>query len=497
MKSVADRPNVKIAFRVGLFLHVLLGVSLGCADNPIADQPTDTRAEDGRFIHWVEHRIDDSGLYPNVALRGADGLEMADLDGDGAEDLVSVHEDSDHLRLSFATDDPDVWHSVTLDQGARVAGAEDPAIGDLDHDGDLDLIIACEGGTLVYFENPGGARARDPSQWIPFIPPGVEERGSWIRVYVADLDRDGDLEVIATNKSIPMPGGYGSMEVPATPVSVFQIDGDPLDAASWHEFPLSHHRVPVNSRPIDLDGDGDLEVLIGSRGEARMLIAEDPMGPMPSANVIPIEVDNPHRLIPRDIPKRLSGFEVATYDLNGDGRLDLITSETPWSLVWLEQPEEFEMPWRVHRIVSTYPDSPTAISLVDINGDGRVDIFSGGYSEDPRETEVQDPGLLHRAGGLFWFEQPTDPTQPWQRHDISRRVRGMYDVMVPRDLNGDGLIDFVGTRGNSGVFDGVIWIEQQRSKSSKPRFAGARSAESRQLAAIPGWIRALARFILL
>jgi hypothetical protein len=287
------------------------------------------------------------------------------------------------------------------------------------------------------------------------------------------------------------------MEVPATPVSVFQIDGDPLDAASWHEFPLSHHRVPVNSRPIDLDGDGDLEVLIGSRGEARMLIAEDPMGPMPSANVIPIEVDNPHRLIPRDIPKRLSGFEVATYDLNGDGRLDLITSETPWSLVWLEQPEEFEMPWRVHRIVSTYPDSPTAISLVDINGDGRVDIFSGGYSEDPRETEVQDPGLLHRAGGLFWFEQPADPTQPWQRHDISRRVRGMYDVMVPRDLNGDGLIDFVGTRGNSGVFDGVIWIEQQRSKSSKPRFAGARSAESRQLAAIPGWIRALARFILL
>lgn len=89
-----------------------------------------TRAQDGRFIHWVEHRIDDSGLDPTVSLRGADGLEMADFDDDGFPDLVSVHEDSDPLRLSFGSDDADTWLSVTLDYGERVAGVEDPAIGD-------------------------------------------------------------------------------------------------------------------------------------------------------------------------------------------------------------------------------------------------------------------------------------------------------------------------------------------------------------------------------
>lgn len=214
------------------------------------------------------------------------------------------------------------------------------AIGDLDRDGDPDLVIACEGGTLVYYENPGGAAARDVTQRIPFVPTGVTERGSWIRVYVADLDRDGDLEVVATNKSIPMPGGYGSINVGPTPVSLFRVDGDPLAQASWRE-----HRVPGNSRPIDLDQDGNLEILIGSRGEARMLIAVNPMADSAASQIIPIEIANPNRLIPDDIPKRLSGSHVALHDLSGDGRLDIMTSETPWSLVWLEQPAHFEEPW--------------------------------------------------------------------------------------------------------------------------------------------------------
>lgn len=62
----------------------------------------------------------------------------------------------------------------------------------------------------------------------------------------------------------------------------------------------------------------------------------------------------------------------------------------------------------------------------------------------------------------------------------------MYDTFLPRDLNGDGLVDFIGTRGNSGTYDGVIWIEQRRSDSPTPRFTAARGDESRQLPGIPG-----------
>ena len=57
-----------------LVLPLSLGASSGCSRLPIADQLVDARAQDGRFLHWVEHRVNDSGLDPTVSLRGADRL---------------------------------------------------------------------------------------------------------------------------------------------------------------------------------------------------------------------------------------------------------------------------------------------------------------------------------------------------------------------------------------------------------------------------------------
>ena len=48
-----------------------------------------------------------------------DCLEMADFHNDSFPDLVSVHEDSDHLRLSLGSDYAYTWISVTLDYGER------------------------------------------------------------------------------------------------------------------------------------------------------------------------------------------------------------------------------------------------------------------------------------------------------------------------------------------------------------------------------------------
>jgi hypothetical protein len=492
-----------VSFRALLtLLGILVGAGgLACDAPPSADAPTLVRAEDGRFIRWVEHRIDDSELSGGVRLRGADGLEVADFDGDGREDLVAAHEDSNHLRLSFASEDPDVWETVTLAEGGAVGGVEDSAVGDLDADGDLHLVVACEEGLLVYFENPGGDDARLPERWQRVVPAGVRGRGSWIRVYLIDWFGDPTPEIVATNKSIPMPSGRGSMDVAKTPVSIFRLTGDPIDPSAWVEIPLGYYRVPVNARPIDLDADGVDEIVIGSRGEARMEIARrtGAAGGSQEASFSLERLETAgHLAFPLPaIPKRFSGFEIVPADLDGDGRVDLVTFETPWSIVWLEQPEALGDAWEVHPISAVFPDSPTALTLVDIDGDGRLDLFSGGYSDDPREADARDPGLFHRAGGLFWFEQPEDPRTPWIRHDISRRTRGMYDVFVARDMNGDGLVDFVGTRGNSGALDGVIWLEQRRSTEPARAFESAHPDDSRQLPPTPEWLRALVRWILL
>jgi hypothetical protein len=54
----------------------------------------------------------------------------------------------------------------------------------------------------------------------------------------------------------------------------------------------------------------------------------------------------------------------------------------------------------------------------------------------------------------------------------------MFDQFVPRDMDGDGDIDFVSTRGNSSVYDGVFWLEQVRTPTPAPAFTQARQQDS-------------------
>ena len=65
----------------------------------------------------------------------------------------------------------------------------------------------------------------------------------------------------------------------------------------------------------------------------------------------------------------------------------------------------------------------------------------------------------------------------------------MFDQFIARDMDGDGDVDLVGTRGNSGRFDGVFWLEQVRGASPRAAFTPARSDESRPLPLPPeDWI---------
>jgi hypothetical protein len=61
----------------------------------------------------------------------------------------------------------------------------------------------------------------------------------------------------------------------------------------------------------------------------------------------------------------------------------------------------------------------------------------------------------------------------------------MFDAFVARDIDGDGDLDFIATRGNSGKFDGVFWLEQLHSPEAVKVFQQAREEESEQLPPAP------------
>ena len=48
----------------------------------VSDTPSKARTQDGLYISWREHLIDDEQTNGGTAIRGGDGLAAADLDGD-------------------------------------------------------------------------------------------------------------------------------------------------------------------------------------------------------------------------------------------------------------------------------------------------------------------------------------------------------------------------------------------------------------------------------
>lgn len=475
----------------------------------VAETLTKAQTHKGDYISWREHLIDTETVNGGLPIRGGDGLAIGDIDKDGMEDFISVYEDSNHLRIAFSTASPDDWDLITVGEGKEVGAIEDVAVGDINGDGWLDLIAACEEAHLIYFQNPG--KTAKTVIWPRLIPEITQGRGSWLRVFIADMDQDGQMDVLAPNKGAsdiidPSRGNRAALST-----SLITISGNPLAQSSWQEQTLSLEVVPNTARPVDIDEDGDLDVFAAARIEEKISILENLGTREEGVEILkhPIQIV-PGFEAPPNWEGRSSGFQSAFTDLDSDGRKDLIVSVTEPvqhddqdlrlpMLGWLRQPAELDQPWTYFLIGNTLPDMVVGIALADIDGDGDIDVITGGYSGlniidggysgASRDKDDDSVTPASTVGRLAWFENSGEPTQNWTRHDISRRVRGMFDGFIPRDLDHDGDLDLIATRGNSGDNDGIFWLEQIRSTEPVKVFTRARENDSQALPLPPeNWI---------
>lgn len=133
------------------------------------------------------HVIDDTST-------GADGVRLADANGDGLLDIATGWEEGGVVRVYLHPGAPAVrkpWPRVTV---GEVATQEDAVLVDLDNDGAMDLVVSAEHAKNAYgVEWTPLKEAPETVSWNPVS--GL--RGiKYDAVRPIDLDDDGDLDVI-------------------------------------------------------------------------------------------------------------------------------------------------------------------------------------------------------------------------------------------------------------------------------------------------------------
>ena len=291
----------------------------GLDDVIVADLgvPMPSDATEGRVV-WLRGRVDGTFEEP-VAL--ADGLgrvadvRPADFDGDGDLDLIAAVFGWQRVGGLLALENLG-GSGGALRFEARVVdprhGAINVPVADLDGDGDLDVValFSQEHESVVAFQNRGDGRF-EPRTLFEAPHPAFGSSG----IELTDLDGDGDLDVLLTNGDV-----YDSpLLKPYHGVSWLENLGDDAPFAFRPIGPLyGAHRAQAG----DLDGDGDLDVV------ATAFLAEPAYGPERAAlradAVVAFEQTSPgtfRRHLLESVDGDYASFALGDLDLDGD--LDL------------------------------------------------------------------------------------------------------------------------------------------------------------------------------
>ena len=251
-----------------------------------------------------------------------------------------------------------------------------PNFVDIDGDGDFDLFVGVFSGALQYFENTGDSTA--PAFTVPQINPfGLVSVNSWAYPSFVDIDGDGDFDVFV--------GEYGGA------FQYFENTGTDTVPVFAAPQPNPFGLDSVNGNPVpnfvDIDGDGDFDVLVGEYGGALQYFENTGTNTAPAFDTAQT---NPFGLVSVNF-KTYPSF----VDIDGDGDFDVFVGEYGGALQYFENTGTNTVPAFAAPQVNPFglvsvlgfasPD------FVDIDGDGDFDAFVWGNGGDLKYFENTSP----------------------------------------------------------------------------------------------------------
>jgi len=329
---------------------------------------------------------------------GARSVFATDLDGDGDLDILSVS----------VLDDTVAWYENTDGLGnfgpqqvitTNADGAVSVFATDLDNDGDMDVLSVSQfDDTIAYYKNLSGGTFSAPVE----ISTNADGATS---VYAIDLDGDNTIEILSASKTDDKISWYKSVNGSyiekiistnadgATSVFAADIDGDgdsdvlsasfADDKIAWYEntdglgtFTNPEQVITTNADgandvyAVDIDGDGDIDVLSASQNDNTIAWYENTngLGGFGAQQNISTSA--------------LAMFSVYTTDLDNDGDMDVLSaSPGDNKIAWYENLNglgNFGAP----QIITTNAISAASVYAADLDNDGDMDVLSASVGDD-------------------------------------------------------------------------------------------------------------------
>ena len=302
--------------------------------------------------------------------------------------------------------------------------------------------LAPSGGTadgevedyLIEIEAPEAALGVFAAHEPLMVPPHNDDFRGATDVFAADMDGDGDMDVVGVSHEDGK-------------VAWYENDG----SANFTEHTIAFHRESTSVVATDMDGDGDMDVLVGS---SRYVMPGD-------HDLVWYENDGSQNFAPRTVAPSIDGaYSVFATDVDGDGDTDVLAGFVYDDKVnWYEN--DGSGGFAVHAI-SESAASPVSVFAADLDGDGDMDVLSSPLY----------------GSGIEWYEN--DGNQSFISHTIASDATQPVSVFAT-DLDSDGDVDVLAAWAYG---DKILWHEND----------GAGSFEAHSIAVAPAPVSVMSVF---